>query len=206
MRNNPTKIIVHHTGGVEDNPKASTAHHTVEDIDAWHKKRWPGFTSNFYKNSQGDFYHVGYHVVIEEDGEIHHTRDYTEEGAHTIGQNTSSIGICLTGNFDVEYPTKEQISSFKEVFKAIHANYPEITVHDVFPHRKYARKSCFGSLLPDDYFSGLLTADLKPTEKEEQRATVEERDAMLKIIELLKLKVSLFLQLLTKQRMKLGKY
>ena len=73
--NKPNKIIVHHA--------LSAIHHTVSEVDSWHKQRWPGFVSD-----RG--YHVGYHFVIAFDGKVTQTRNYEEEGAHCIGQNLSS--------------------------------------------------------------------------------------------------------------------
>ena len=56
---------------------------TVADIDAWHKKR--GFRC------------IGYHFVIYLDGSVHKGRAIEEVGAHCLGHNANSIGICYIG-------------------------------------------------------------------------------------------------------------
>lgn len=141
--NSPTVVITHHTGGSDQYPKADTSNATVADINSWHKSRWPEFISR-----RG--YHVGYHYVIEKDGKTTQTRDHNEDGAHVIGMNTKSIGVCFAGNFDVTLPTDAQLNAWNLLYDKLRVGYPNIPT---FPHRKYATKSCHGKLLSDDYFS-----------------------------------------------------
>ena len=59
---------------------------TVEDITKWHNaKGWDG---------------CGYHYVIHLDGTIHNGRPLQKIGAHCLGHNTNSIGICYIGGVD----------------------------------------------------------------------------------------------------------
>ena len=98
-------------------------------------------------------WHVGYHYVIEYNGKVTKTRTHDEEGAHTIGMNKSSIGVCFMGNFDLIYPSKEQIEAWEELYVKLQKEYPGLPCR---PHRHYASyKSCHGKLLPDDYFARL---------------------------------------------------
>lgn len=154
--NKPNKVIVHHTGGTDAQPLADTSKHTAEIVDVTHKTRWPGFTSAVFKNKAGEPYHVGYHFVIENTGKVVQCRAYGEEGAHCIGQNASSIGIVLSGNFDATLPTKKQEESFVKLFREIQKAYPNIKDTDIYPHRKFATKSCYGKNLTDNYFTVLL--------------------------------------------------
>ena len=134
--NKPTVIITHHALSRQD--------HTVKDVDDWHRQRWPGFTSRAG-------WHVGYHYVIETSGKVTKTREFDEEGAHTLGVNTSSIGVCFMGNFDLHYPSDAQMKAWYKIYETIQNQYPSIPCK---PHRAYASyKSCHGKLLPDDYFA-----------------------------------------------------
>ena len=146
--NKATKIITH--------TAVSQKYHTAQDIDIWHKARWDGFTSDVFKNDLGQPYHVGYHFVIEWDGKIVPTRGVQEEGAHCIGQNTVSIGVCFIGDGDKHMPSPQQKSAWKKLYKQLHIVFPNITEHDTYPHRKYANKTCHGSKLSDTYFADLL--------------------------------------------------
>lgn len=140
--NKPEYIIVHHTGGTDANPLADTSHHTATMIRSWHlEKGWSD---------------IGYNWVIEKDGKTVKGRNELIDGAHTIGYNSKSIGICLSGNFDATYPTKDQELSLKKLLQDILVRYPNITKEKIVPHRKFANKTCYGKHLKDDWAQNLL--------------------------------------------------
>jgi N-acetylmuramoyl-L-alanine amidase len=179
--NTPSKIITH----TAVTPKYMTA----EDVDRFHIARWPGFTSKTFKNKEGKYWTVGYHFVIEWDGTIVPTRGVLEEGAHCVGQNLSSIGVCFMGDGDKHMPSPEQKASWKTLYKRLNVVFPNITPHDTYPHRKYANKTCHGSKLSDTYFADLLL----PRDVEQQK----------KLIVKLSQQVISLLQLLIRKRMSL---
>lgn len=133
--NKPTVVITH--------TAQSQKWHTVKDVDSWHRLRWPGFTSR-------SGWHVGYHYVIEWDGTVTQTRQDDEEGAHVIGMNKSSIGVCFMGNGDLHEPSLPQLTSWYKLYDQLRKKYPNIPT---YPHRKYANKTCHGALLSDHYFA-----------------------------------------------------
>ncbi len=135
MDNNPDKLIVHHDGVSRSGP-------SFDVINEAHRQR------DFPLSSLG--FYVGYHRLIERDGTTRTARKDEEEGAHTIGQNRSSIGICLAGNFDIEDPTPEQIAELGAVLTHYCAKY-HIPAKEIYPHRHFANKSCFGSRLPASF-------------------------------------------------------
>ncbi len=154
--NRPNKFIVHHTGGTDANPLADSSNYTVEQCDVDHSRRWPGFTSKKFKNNVGSFYHVGYHFFIDNNGIVTQCRDITEEGAHCIGQNSSSIGIVLAGNFDLTTPTSLQLRAFRKLVNKL-SKETGIPVNMIFPHRKFASKTCYGRNLSDTFFTEVIT-------------------------------------------------
>lgn len=77
------RIVIHHT--------VSPASTTMEQVDQWHKNQ--GFAC------------IGYHKFIEMDGTVKTGRPDWAVGAHAIGANNDSIGICLAGNFEEAPPT-----------------------------------------------------------------------------------------------------
>lgn len=166
--NKPNKIITHHA--------LSTKHHTAADVSRWHRDRWNGYRPS---RRGGKTRFAGYHVVIEWDGTIIHCRDFDEEGIHCKGQNFSSIGVCFMGNFDNHFPSKAQIESWKFWYAEEGQNLP------VYPHRKYATKSCHGKLLDDSFFADMVN-----------------REYMINKIELLKMVINKLRTLITLQRMK----
>ena len=57
----------------------------MEDLIAWHDARF-GFT--------------GYHYYITRDGQMYQTRHENLVGAHAVGYNQHSIGVCYEGGLD----------------------------------------------------------------------------------------------------------
>jgi len=141
--NIPKKIIVHHS--------AAPRTQSLGEINAYHKSI--GFTLS----SLGSW--VGYHYVILADGTLSQTRLDSDEGCHTVGQNTSSLGICLLGNFDVELPTTAQIASLKTFLEEKTLLYG-IPQSEIFPHRKFSPKSCYGSRLSDKWAMQVLQVSI----------------------------------------------
>lgn len=103
---------------------------TVKDIDAWHKQR--GFNG------------VGYHYVILLDGTIEIGRPESVIGAHAVGQNKNSIGICYIGGLDANGKPKDtrndaQRAALIGLVKELKDKYPGATVHG---HNEFAKKAC----------------------------------------------------------------
>lgn len=56
---------------------------TNEEITRWHRAR--GFRT------------IGYHYVVYLDGTVHAGRPENEAGAHCLGRNADSVGVCYVG-------------------------------------------------------------------------------------------------------------
>ena len=119
-----TEIIVHCSATKEGRRFCAA------DIDRWHKQRgWDG---------------CGYHFVVLLDGTVEIGRPLSKVGAHTIGHNSQSIGICYIGGLDADGKpadtrTDAQRSSMRALIAAIKAVRPDITIHG---HREFAAKAC----------------------------------------------------------------
>lgn len=68
---------------------------TIEDIDQWHWER--GFHRTRDDGPVVGLAHVGYHRVIHIDGSTHQGRKWDEVGAHCVGHNAQSLGVCMIG-------------------------------------------------------------------------------------------------------------
>ena len=142
--NIPKDLIVHHSlVSREKNNEQYDA------IDRYHKSKGWGM--------------IGYHYLIEPNGEVKEGRRENQRGAHTSQKlmNFRSLGICLAGNFDIEEPTIEQCRSLYTLLRKLQSKYG-IADNKVVPHRHYATyKSCWGRKLPDNilgYLDTRLTA------------------------------------------------
>ncbi|WP_195263995.1 peptidoglycan recognition family protein [Clostridium sp. 1001275B_160808_H3] len=122
LTNNPNKIIYHHSARSKWSP---------EEINEYHKsKGWKG---------------IGYNYYIRKDGSIYSGRPENAEGAHTKGENNSSIGICLEGNFEEEYPTGEQLESLYNLSLYISLKYD---IYKIIGHRDVYSTLCPGKNFP----------------------------------------------------------
>lgn len=82
------QIVIHHTGCNDIDASA-------EQIHGWHLNNgWAG---------------IGYHYVIRKDGTIERGRPEWAMGSHAYGENSHTIGIHLSGDFEQAQPTSQQI-------------------------------------------------------------------------------------------------
>lgn len=90
-------IVIHHTGFPnEDKDSTAAAVHKYHQED----RKWAG---------------IGYHYLIRKDGMIEQGRRPDMVGAHALGHNKNSVGVCLAGNFDIGKPTQAQMKAVKEL-------------------------------------------------------------------------------------------
>ena len=117
---NIDKIIIH----CADTPKG--VYFDVDDIRHWHvdERGWSD---------------VGYHFVILLDGTIQFGRPLHKIGAHTLGQNLSSIGICYIGGKGSDTRTKQQKESLIILIKTLKRIFDK---PKVYGHRDFANKLC----------------------------------------------------------------
>lgn len=139
---NPTKIIVHHSL-TEDG--ASVSWNAIRD---------------YHVNVNG-WRDVGYHYGIElvsDRYDIFKGRMDNEAGAHCLGYNDSSLGICLVGNFDLAPAPAAQVELARKLCRSLMAIYG-IKVDGVLGHRETytlrgvpVEKTCPGSAFDMDAF------------------------------------------------------
>lgn len=120
-----TEIIVHCSATPEGQ------NFTAEDIDRWHKQKgWQG---------------IGYHYVIELDGSVHKGRNEEVIGAHCLGHNVYSIGVCYIGGLDKwtkapkDTRTDAQKQALIDLLKSLKEKYPNAIIYG---HRDFSKKNC----------------------------------------------------------------
>jgi N-acetyl-anhydromuramyl-L-alanine amidase AmpD len=115
-------IVLHHA-------EASVC--TVDRIHSWHLDNgWAG---------------IGYHFLVRKDGSIYQGRPIDTEGAHCLGFNEASIGICAEGNFETETMSEAQKNAIIDLLKHIEGIYPACTI---VGHREKNATSCPGKNYP----------------------------------------------------------
>lgn len=119
------EIIIHCTATPEGRAVS------VADVTAWHKQR--GFNT------------IGYHYLIGLNGELWKGRNELTIGAHCIGHNSYSIGVCYVGGLAIDGKTAKdtrtgaQKVSLEKLIRELKLKYPYATIHG---HNEFAAKAC----------------------------------------------------------------
>jgi len=118
------KIIIHCSATPEGRDVKT------ETIRGWHLQR--GWSD------------IGYHYVIELDGQMKEGRPLEIVGAHVRGQNNNSVGICYVGGVDEQMRPKNTLNECQEeqliaILKWLKDKFPKATIHG---HNEFSAKSC----------------------------------------------------------------
>ena len=91
---------------------------------------------------------IGYHWIIDRDGSIARGRFEREVGAHAVGHNTGSIGICLVGGHGsdardsfADHFTPEQDAALRALIASIRTR---ADIRRVRGHNEVSNKACPG--------------------------------------------------------------
>lgn len=99
----------------------------ANDIDRWHKQR--GWKS------------IGYHYVVDLNGNIEKGRPDWKIGAHVKGHNHHSIGVVYVGGLDKNLSPKDtrtqaQKKALKQLLKTLKKQYPKAVI---LGHRDFSK-------------------------------------------------------------------
>lgn len=130
-RSKTDEVILHHA-------EASSA--TVWDINDWHLNNgWTG---------------IGYHYYIRKDGSVYRGRPEWALGAHAVGHNDRSIGICCEGAYMTETMPAAQLAALRALLRDIMGRYGKL---QLFRHKDVNSTDCPGKNFPwaeaQDYMS-----------------------------------------------------
>lgn len=117
----------------------------IAEIRKWHINRQPPFRD------------IGYHFIIDTNGERGYGRPVEEAGAHVPAKNATGIAICLIGGFDsrptdqfLQHYTAAQDKALRELIAELRQKYP--TIKRVSGHNEYTdKKACPGFHVPTWY-------------------------------------------------------
>lgn len=93
---------------------------------------------------------IGYHAVVERVGDRVFTipgRPTTMVGSHCPGQNSTALGICLVGNFDLAPPSEALLEEAAETIAGWVARFG-IAVGEIRAHREFKSTDCPGAHFP----------------------------------------------------------
>ncbi len=126
VRAKTSAIVIHHAGMRRD-----------EDLDV------PSIHDIHLGNGWAG---IGYHYVIHKDGFIEQGRPLKFVGAHAWKNNGYTVGICMTGNFDLGQPTFAQALATEQLVAALCKKYKiKPTKKTIVGHRDLNDTSCPGA-------------------------------------------------------------
>ena len=130
-------IVLHHTGCNDIDASA-------EQIHGWHLGQgWAG---------------IGYHYVIRKDGTIERGRPEWAIGSHAYGENSHTIGVHLSGDFQQAEPTSQQIEKCAMLVADICERYGiPIDYEHIVGHGELMATSCPGKNLQKLIDDGTIT-------------------------------------------------
>lgn len=122
LRSSTRRIILHH---------AAASVCSASDIHRWHLANgWSG---------------AGYHFLVRKDGTVYRLRPEKYVGAHAIGANQDSIGICFEGHFGTEQMKEIQKQAGKELIAELKRKH---RISKVEGHREVSATDCPGKNFP----------------------------------------------------------
>ncbi len=125
VREGTGAIIIHHAGLTRDMDIDVPAIHDMHLGNGWAG--------------------IGYHFIIHKDGTIEEGRPLKYQGAHAYQNNQYTVGICMTGNYNLDYPPIEQALAVEQLTAALCDMYDiEPTDYTIFGHRDLNDTSCPG--------------------------------------------------------------
>ena len=120
-------------------PEYIVIHHSLTEDDK--TVSW-GAIRRYHMNTL-KWHDIGYHYGVELVGdnyEILKGRMDDEVGAHCLGFNDRSLGVCVVGNFDNQAPNEEQIAILARLVKSLMA------VHGIPPEHVIGHWESYGML------------------------------------------------------------
>ena len=121
----PINRIIIHCSATKPGQKVNAA-----VIDRWHRQQG-------YKK-------IGYHYVILEDGTVETGRYLSEVGAHCLGYNNGSVGICYVGGLDATGKAKDTRTDAQKaaMYNLIARLRVRFKITDIAGHNEFANKAC----------------------------------------------------------------
>ena len=124
---------------------------SAKDIDCWHRAR--GMNE------------IGYHYVVRLDGSVEPGREVVRMGAHCIGWNERSIGICYIGGLDrngrpADTRTEAQREALVRLVEDLRLVFPSL--QQVIGHRDTSPDlNGDGIISPNEYIKSCPCFDVK---------------------------------------------
>lgn len=137
LMNGISRLTVHHTGWNVTTDAWKPTATDLENIRAFHAGT---------RATDRGWADIAYHFVIDRAGRVWQARPLVYQGAHAKDHNEHNLGICLLGNFEVQWPAAAQLWSLSTFILFVRGLY-RIAPDQVFTHRELRETACPGKHL-----------------------------------------------------------
>lgn len=129
----PAKVTVHHT--------ATPLPDSVSVVSRLRQ------IQNYHIDSRG-YCDIGYHFLVDWNGEMWQGRNETVRGAHVANNNTNNVGISFMGTYSSTPASNSQLDACAGLLDWLHDNYGvPLNRSYIKGHREYASTACPGDRL-----------------------------------------------------------
>lgn len=149
IRSKTEQIVLHHSGVT-----------VLQSVEVIH---------NYHKNTNG-WSGIGYHFYVRKDGKIYRGRPESTIGAHAVGANYNSVGICFEGNFEKERMGQAQLKAGQELVAYLKSKYKISTVKR---HKDIDSSVCPGKNFPFEKIKNVTTKTNITTVKETEKDRIK---------------------------------
>jgi N-acetylmuramoyl-L-alanine amidase len=131
MRRDVSLIVIHCSASPngktlwEGDARKGTLRTPGQVIDRWHQARGFRRSDEWRQLVNPRLEAIGYHWVVDLDGAIESGRHLDEVGAHCVGHNRKSVGICMVGT---DRFSLYQWDALKTIVQSMRLKYPGATV------------------------------------------------------------------------------
>jgi N-acetyl-anhydromuramyl-L-alanine amidase AmpD len=171
-----TEIFIHCSATKPQWMITSTPDQKVAEIRRWHMQE------NGWKD-------IGYHFVIDRNGDIVEGRPIERAGAHVRNHNANSIGICLIGGWGgattdqfEEHFTELQRQALWKLLDDLTPKFPDARIRG---HNEVAAKACPCFTVSEFIKNGRRTSTSSPKAQDVQEGSSHSTSIITSIINLL---------------------
>ncbi|XP_075956659.1 peptidoglycan recognition protein 5 [Anarhichas minor] len=104
LKDSAQKVVIHHTA----NPSCKDQKECMNRLVSIQRNHM----------TERVFDDIGYNFLVGGDGTVYEGRGWGVVGAHAKGNNHDSLGIAFMGNFNVDMPSTEAMSSVKRLLQS----------------------------------------------------------------------------------------
>lgn len=139
-------LVIHCSATLNGVMLGNATRNCAQVIDGWHKQRGFSRSPTWRLHWNGYLAAIGYHFVIEANGLMYTGRHRQEIGAHAIGHNIDSMGICCVGYDKLTLPQWQQLKSIVLQLLSEHPAARVVGHRDLSPDLNHD-----GKITPNEY-------------------------------------------------------